>query len=343
MDTIIDKISYKDAGVDINLGNKVVKNISPLLYQYKNFYSRFAGGIKLPEVPNPILVSSCDGVGTKIKIAIMMEKYDTIGIDLVAMSVNDVATSLAKPIFFLDYISIGKLKENVVYDIVKGIKTGCDLSNCQLLGGETAEMPDFYNEGEFDLAGFAVGVANENLIPNTNNINAGDIIIGLHSNGLHSNGFSLCRKLFFDKLKYKITDYIEEFSSSLGQELLKPTTIYSSLISELSSQTTIKGLAHITGGGIIDNVPRTLPIGIEAVIETSSLPITPIFELIKNKSNLETIEMLNIFNMGIGMAMIVSENEVSNALALIKEKGFGASIIGYTQYIKDCQPCVRLI
>lgn len=336
------KITYKDAGVDIDKANKIVGKINPFLSAGSNL-SGFVGNFKLNGINNPVLVSSCDGVGTKLKIAIMMNKFDTIGIDLVAMSINDIATSCAKPLFFLDYISMGCLDEDTVFQLIKGINKGCYLSGCTLLGGETAEMPDIYANGDFDLAGFAVGAVQEDKIPNSKTIKADDVIVGIHSNGIHSNGFSLCRKLFFNMMNYSIDKYMPEFSGTLGEELLKPTLIYSNFVLNLSEKLQIKGLAHITGGGILENLPRVLPPHTEALIRTDAFPQMGVFEMIKHTSSLDNLEMFRVFNMGIGFAVVISSEDVDQVLKTSVECGFKASIIGSILSSECEKPCVRLI
>lgn len=309
---------YKDAGVDINLANQIIQEIKPLIS--KTYVPGILGGIggfgglfSLTEqrYKEPVLVSSTDGVGTKlkIKIAFALNKHDSVGIDLVAMCVNDIITCGAKPLFFLDYISMGKLSKERVIDLIKGIVKGCKIAGCALLGGETAEMPDFYPEGEYDLAGFAVGMVEKNKIVDGKEIKEGDLVIGLASNGLHSNGFSLVRKVLFESNKYKIEEKISPFKMSLGEELLVPTKIYVQPILHISEKYKILGIAHITGGGIIENIPRVLPEGVSIQIDQKSWPKPYIFSLIQKEGKISNEEMYRTFNMGIGMILIVSDNE----------------------------------
>lgn len=316
---------YKDAGVDITLANQIIQEIKPLISKTSipgvlGGIGGFGGLFSLTEqrYKEPVLVSSTDGVGTKLKIAFALNKHDSVGIDLVAMCVNDIITCGAKPLFFLDYISMGKLSKERVIDLIKGIVKGCKIAGCALLGGETAEMPDFYPEGEYDLAGFAVGMVEKNKIVDGKEIKEGDLVIGLASNGLHSNGFSLVRKVLFESNKYKIEDKISSFKRLLGEELLVPTKIYVQPILHISEKYKILGIAHITGGGIIENIPRVLPEGVSIQIDQKSWPKPYIFSLIQKEGKISNEEMYRTFNMGIGMILIVSDNE---ALKITEELG----------------------
>ncbi|MBC8500086.1 MAG: phosphoribosylformylglycinamidine cyclo-ligase, partial [Candidatus Atribacteria bacterium] len=257
-----------------------------------------------------------------------LNKHDTVGIDLVAMSVNDIITCGAKPLFFLDYISIGKLSEKVVVELVKGVTEGCKMADCALLGGETAEMPGFYAEGEYDLAGFAVGIVEKSKIIDGREIGDGDAVIGIASNGLHSNGFSLVRKVLFESKKYKISDKIPSFEKSLGEELLKPTRIYVSSILHLLEKYKILGIAHITGGGIVENIPRILPEGVSVRIDQESWPKPSIFTLIQKEGEISDEEMYRTFNMGIGMVLIVPQNDASKVINELKMIRYDSYIIG---------------
>jgi phosphoribosylformylglycinamidine cyclo-ligase len=299
------KLSYKSAGVDIDAGNKFVSNIKPFVKD--TFRKEVLGGIggfsslvKLPSgIKNPVLVSGTDGVGTKLKFAFMANKFDTVGIDLVAMCVNDIIVGGAEPLFFLDYFATGKLEVEKATEVVKGIADGCKQSGAALVGGETAEMPDFYPKGEFDLAGFAVGVVDEEKIIDGTNIKAGDVLIGIKSSGVHSNGFSLVRKIVFDKLGLKIDDIIPELNKTVAEVFLEPTTIYVKLIQQLLKKIKIKGMVHITGGGFYENIPRILPKGLGVEIN-GDLEIPLLFRWLKNSGDLEESEMFTTFNCGTG-------------------------------------------
>ncbi len=328
-------ITYKSAGVDVNEGQRAVKLMKEhvkstfnknVLTDLGSFGGLFSLDIK--EYKEPVLVSGTDGVGTKLKLAFMMDKHDTIGQDCVAMCVNDILCQGAKPLFFLDYIATGKLVGEKTAQIVGGIAEGCRLSQCALIGGETAEMPGLYNESEYDLAGFAVGIVDKSNIITGENIKPGDIILGLPSSGIHSNGYSLVRKLFFEILNMKSTDYIEELESTLGEELLKPTKIYTKPILDLIKNIKVKGIAHITGGGFYENIPRILAENIDAKIDTNAWEIPPVFRLMQEKGNISTEEMFSTFNMGIGMVVVVSKDDVQNSLEILKTQGENVKIIG---------------
>ncbi len=277
---------------------------------------------------HPVLVSGTDGVGTKLKIAFMADRHDTVGIDLVAMCVNDILTSGADPLFFLDYFATGKLKPEKAADVVRGITEGCMEAGCSLVGGETAEMPGFYERGEYDLSGFAVGVVDEDKIIDGSRIRPGDALLGIASNGLHSNGYSLVRKVFFDLKKMKVGKYVPELGRSLGEELLRPTTIYVKAFNALRKKIDIKGMAHITGGGIPGNLPRIFPRGLAAVVDGSSWPEQAIFPLIEKLGRVPHRDMRRTFNMGIGMIMAVEEKKQGRAIAILKKIGYDAYGIG---------------
>lgn len=302
-------VTYKKAGVNIDKANELVKRIKKIAPKIGGFSGLFPLDKKRYE--NPILASSTDGVGTKLKLAQLVNKHNTIGIDLVAMCVNDLLTCGAKPLFFLDYFATGKLNLKVTQKVIKGIVKGCSEADCILLGGETAEMPQFYKRGEYDLAGFAVGIVERDRVIDGSKIVPGDLIIGLPSSGLHSNGFSLVQKVFSRK---ELKD--------LNNELLKPTKIYVksilSFIGVSSFKNVIKGLVHITGGGFIDNIPRILPQGCQAVIYKNSWKIPKIFYLIQEKGKVQEKEMFHIFNMGIGMVLVVSKNNKLTILEKMK-------------------------
>lgn len=304
-------ITYKDAGVDVTRGYKAVE----LMKQYVNstfsknvlnglggFGAMYELDLKGENLKQPILISGTDGVGTKLKIAFEMDKHDTVGIDCVAMCVNDILCSGAKPLFFLDYIATGTLKPEKAADIVKGIADGCLQSGCSLVGGETAEMPGFYQDGEYDMAGFSVGVVDKEDIIDGKSIKAGNAIIGIASSGVHSNGFSLVRKVV------DLTKLDEKFGErTIGETLLEPTKIYVKSILELKKKFHLKGLAHITGGGFIENIPRAFPKTLAAEIQTGSWEVLPIFKYLQEKSGMDDKNMFNTFNMGIGMIVIVDD------------------------------------
>ena len=329
------RLTYKKAGVDIAEGDRFVDLISPVVK--KTFRPEVMTGIgsfsalfrlNTLKYKKPVLVSGTDGVGTKLKIAFMMDRHDTVGIDLVAMCVNDILTSGAEPLFFLDYFATGRLKPENAAEVVKGIVAGCKQAGCSLIGGETAEMPGFYSDGEYDLAGFAVGVVDRDKIISGSKIKKGDAIIGLASNGLHSNGYSLVRKLFFDVKKIGVNQHVPEFGSSLGEELLRPTRIYVKAFYALKDRVRIKGMAHITGGGITGNLPRIFPKGISAVIKKGSWPVPPIFHLIKKMGKVPDDEMRMTFNMGIGYIIVIPETEADKAISILKKTGYASFVIG---------------
>lgn len=327
--------SYKEAGVDISLANQIVKEIKPLISKTSipgvlGGIGGFGGLFSLAEhkYKEPVLVSGTDGVGTKLKLAFALDKHDTVGMDLVAMSVNDIITCGAKPLFFLDYISIGKLSEKVVVELVKGVAEGCKIAGCALLGGETAEMPGFYAGSEYDLAGFAVGVVEKSQIIDGREIQEGDSVIGIASNGLHSNGFSLVREVLFESKKYKMDDKLPFFEKPLGRELLRPTRIYVSPVLHLLEKYKILGIAHITGGGIVENIPRILPEEVSIRIDQESWPTPSIFTFIQKEGEISDGEMYRTFNMGIGMVLIVSPNDASKVIDELKMAEYNSYLIG---------------
>jgi phosphoribosylformylglycinamidine cyclo-ligase len=318
-------LTYKDAGVDIEAGERLVDRIRP--WAEKTSRPGVMGGVggfgalfsltdalQARPLHDPILVSSTDGVGTKLKIAQMMGKHDTVGIDLVAMSANDILTQGAQPLFFLDYLATSRLDLGVAEQIMKGIFEGCRQAGCALIGGETAEMPDFYAPGEYDLAGFIVGIADRAELIDGSRISPGDKIIALSSSGLHSNGFSLARKILFDLKGYEPERIIPELGTSLGEELLRPTRIYVKPFEELRERLPLKGLAHITGGGLPGNLPRILPDGCQAVLRLGSWEIPPIFPFLQREGGVAEEEMFRVFNMGIGIVMVLAESHVEEAL-----------------------------
>ena len=306
------KISYKDSGVDIDAGNSLVERIKPVVKETFNEnvvggIGSFAGAFRLPSgYKKPVLLSATDGVGTKLKLAIDSGKFDTVGIDLVAMCVNDLICNFGEPLFFLDYYATAKLDVDAASEVIKGIAAGCKEAECALIGGETAEMPGMYKEGDFDLAGFAVGIAEEDEL--NPKVKEGDILIALPSSGIHSNGFSLVRKLFFEKLKMKFDDEID--GKKLIDILLTPTRIYVKDFKKLKPF--VNALAHITGGGIVENLPRVLPEDLEAVVYKDKIKILPIFEFMSKY--VDEDEMFRTFNMGVGMILAVSSENVDNVL-----------------------------
>jgi phosphoribosylformylglycinamidine cyclo-ligase len=329
-------LTYKDSGVDVEGGNNFVKRIAPIvrstfskrvITDIGGFGALFSGAF--PEYSDPVLVSGTDGVGTKLKIAQMMGKHDSIGIDAVAMCVNDIVVSGAKPLFFLDYIACGSLIEDVMVDIVKGLAEGCRQADCSLVGGETAEHPNVMDPDDYDIAGFAVGVVDRKSIINGQGIANGDVIIGLPSSGIHSNGYSLVRKLFFDMKKYTVTTRINELGTDLGTTLLTPTKIYTRCIIDcLSAGIELKGLVHVTGGGFYENIPRILPERTAVKIDCSSFEMPPIFRIIQSEGKISSREMFTTFNMGIGMMVFVDRNYADRAMERLKQSGESPRIIG---------------
>jgi phosphoribosylformylglycinamidine cyclo-ligase len=325
--------AYKAAGVDIQAGNETVKRIKKHVQrtmrpEVLGNIGGFGGLFALKPYEEPVLVSATDGVGTKLLIAMMMDKHDTVGVDCVAMCVNDIIVQGAEPLFFLDYLATGRLLPEQAEKVVKGIADGCEQAGCALIGGETAEMPGMYSSGEYDIAGFAVGVAErKNLLPRKD-IQEGDVLIGLASSGLHSNGFSLVRKVLLQDQKHSLHEEIPLLGQTLGEELLTPTRIYVKTILTLLREFTIKGMAHITGGGFVENIPRVLPEGACAVIDRSSWEIPPIFSLIQKEGALDIEEMYQTFNMGIGMVLIIPEEEAKVVVQAAGQLGEKAWIIG---------------
>ena len=336
-------ITYKDAGVDVEGGNRFVKKIAPyvrstftknVLADIGGFGSLFAADFR--DMDEPVLVSGTDGVGTKLKIAQMMNKHDTIGIDAVAMCVNDIVTSGARPLFFLDYISCGKLREDILADVVKGIAEGCIQSGCSLVGGETAEHPGVMDADDYDIAGFVVGVVDRKKIINGENIKTGDKIIGLPSTGIHSNGYSLVRKLFFEKKKYTVTTQVPGLDDNLGNILLTPTKIYVKAIhSCLDGGIQIKGLVHITGGGFYENIPRILPPHTAVKIYRDSFPVPPVFKIIQEVGEIEAREMFTTFNMGIGMMLFIAKEHFQSLMEHLVNEGNSPYLIGEVTDYRD--------
>lgn len=328
-------LSYKDSGVDKEAGYKSVNLIKGML---KKTYipgvlsdiGGFSGLFQLDvkDYKEPVLVSGTDGVGTKLKIAFMMDKHNTIGQDCVAMCVNDIVCQGAKPLFFLDYIATGKLIPEKMASIVEGITNGCIQAGCTLIGGETAEMPGFYKKDEYDLAGFCVGIVDKSKIITGENIKEGDMLIGLPSSGIHSNGYSLVRKIVFEKEKMDIDRHIPELGKTIGEELLIPTRIYVPVVLDLIGKFNIKGISHITGGGFYENIPRMLPKGLTAHIDTSTIKVPVIFHLLQKWGNIEKKEMYSTFNMGVGMVLAVDKAELDSIANYLKDKKEDFYILG---------------
>lgn len=330
-----EKLTYSDSGVNIEEGAKAVDLMKG--YVKKTFTKNvlcdlggFGGLFQLDakEYEAPVLVSGTDGVGTKLKLAFMMDKHDTVGIDLVAMCVNDILCQGAKPLFFLDYVATGKLKAEKVANIVKGVSEGCIQAGCALIGGETAEMPGFYDAGEYDMAGFSVGIVDKNKIIDGSKIEDDNVIIGVASSGIHSNGYSLVRKLFFDKLGYGLDKYFAELGGTLGETLLSPTKIYVDSVMKVLKEYEVNGMCHITGGGFHENIPRIIPEGLGVEIDLESWYVLPIFELIQKYGNVDIDEMFKTFNMGIGYVFVVSKEDADDIVKLIEDTGEKAYKIG---------------
>ncbi|MGR6898013.1 phosphoribosylformylglycinamidine cyclo-ligase [Rummeliibacillus sp. BSL5] len=326
--------AYKQAGVDIEAGYESVERMKKhvartMRPEVMSGLGGFGGLFDLSTLglKEPVLVSGTDGVGTKLLLAMKMGRHDTIGIDCVAMCVNDIAVQGAQPLYFLDYIALGKAVPERIEDIVKGIAVGCEQAGCALIGGETAEMPGMYDADEYDVAGFAVGACEKSQLITGESIQPGDAIIGLASSGIHSNGFSLVRKVIEDM---PLDQYVEEIDGVLGEVLLTPTRIYVRAIQATVQEIDIKGMAHITGGGFVENLPRMLPAGVGAAVKLDTWKVHPIFSLLQKKGQISTHEMYQIFNMGIGMAVIVKGEDAERAVAHFKKSGEEAYIIGET-------------
>jgi phosphoribosylformylglycinamidine cyclo-ligase len=320
--------TYRDAGVDIDAGDEFVDRIKPLVRstfrpEVLTDLGGFGGlfGLQAGKYKEPVLVSGTDGVGTKLKIAFMMDKHDTVGIDLVAMCVNDIAVSGAEPLFFLDYFATGKLSVSKAHEVVAGIAEGCRQAGCALIGGETAEMPSFYPDGEYDLAGFAVGAVDRPKIIDGRHIVSGDAVIGLASSGLHSNGYSLARRVLFEQAKLTIASRLSELDGTIGDILLTPTRIYAKQILALAEHFPIKGIAHITGGGITENLPRVFPKGVRARVSRTAWSAPPIFDVMSRLGRVDREEMYRVFNMGIGLILVVPPDSVSGVLTRVTALG----------------------
>ncbi|MDE3119169.1 MAG: phosphoribosylformylglycinamidine cyclo-ligase [Nitrospirota bacterium] len=320
--------TYRQAGVDIEAGDEFVRRITPLVRttfrpEVMTDLGGFGGLFRFQaeKYKEPVLVSGTDGVGTKLKIAFLMDKHDTVGIDLVAMCVNDVAVSGAEPLFFLDYFATGKLAVAKAEAVVKGVAEGCRQAGCALIGGETAEMPSFYPEGEYDLAGFSVGVVDRPKIIDGRAIKPGDAVIGLASTGLHSNGYSLARRVLLEEGKLALASKPADLDRTLGEVLLAPTRIYAKQILALAAAFTIKGIAHITGGGLTENLPRVLPDGCMAQLKRGAWPVPPLFAMLAQMGKVEQGEMYRVFNMGIGLVLVVPVEQADQVIRLAGELG----------------------
>lgn len=328
--------SYKAAGVDVTAGYEGVRLMKADVERTRipgciSGIGGFGGlfQLDLGGMTEPVLVSGTDGVGTKLKVAMLLDKHDTIGIDAVAMCVNDIICCGAKPLYFLDYIAIGKNIPEKVAQIVKGVADGCVMAGCALVGGETAEHPGMMAEDEYDIAGYSTGIVDKSKIIDNSKIKAGDTVIGLASTGVHSNGFSLVRKVF-NINEQKVKSFVPELGMSLGEALLTPTKIYVKSVLDLISKVEVKGISHITGGGFYENLPRMLPDGIGAKIKKGSYPVPPIFDLLQKEGNIPEHDMYNTFNMGVGMAIVVDSSNAAKAVEILKENGENAFIIGET-------------
>ncbi len=336
--TEISSSKYSEAGVDIDKGNAFISRIKGMVTDTHtrgviNDIGGFSGLFAIGNAgyEDPVLIASTDGVGTKLTVAKLCKKHDTIGIDLVAMCVNDVIVNGAKPLFFLDYFASSSLDLDQATAVVKGIADGCKISKCALIGGETAEMPGLYQSGDYDLAGFVVGIGERNKIIDGSDIRVGNKIIGLAASGLHSNGFSLVRKIFFDDLELNVDDWVDELGCTVGQELLKPTRIYVESVLTVLRNYKVNGLIHNTGGGFYDNVPRILPDGCKAVLQKGSWEIPPVFDFLQTKGEIPEMEMYRTFNMGIGMMALVHDDQVEDVLQQFSALGETPFLIGEIQ------------
>lgn len=330
-----DKLTYKDAGVNIDAGNYSVKLIKDsvratyrpeVLGDLGGFGGLFA--LQAGKYKEPVLVSGTDGVGTKLKIAFLLGKHDTVGQDAVAMCVNDILVQGAEPLFFLDYLAVGKLDPEQVVSVVKGVANACKESGCALIGGETAEMAGFYPNGEYDIAGFSVGVVEKSKVITSARVQEGDVLLGLPSTGVHSNGFSLVRKIVFDRQGMKGDEYIEELGKTIGEELLTPTRLYPKVCLPLIEKFDLHGMVHVTGGGFYDNIPRALPDDLAVVIDDDAWEMPVIFQLLQKWGNVDWKEMYRTFNMGIGMILIVSQEEAEKVKAHLSGAGETVYTIG---------------
>jgi len=345
-----ERITYKDSGVDIDAGNTFVKMIKPLVKatsrpEVMADIGGFGGlfSLNASKYKNPVLVSGTDGVGTKLKLAFMADRHDTVGIDLVAMCVNDIVVQGAEPLFFLDYLATGRLDPAKAADIVKGISAGCVQAGCALIGGETAEMPGFYADGEYDIAGFTVGVVDRDNLIDGSSVTVGDKVIGLASSGLHSNGYSLARKVIFDRMGLSIDSIMPETGLTVADELLKPTRIYVKSVLNLLRDFTINGIAHITGGGLLENIPRVLPKGCKTVINKESWKVGDIFNILMKAGNIEESEMFRTLNCGIGMVLIVPEAQTEDIMIRLSGLNETAFVIGEIAKCEEGAEAVEMV
>ncbi|MEW6522258.1 MAG: phosphoribosylformylglycinamidine cyclo-ligase [Bacillota bacterium] len=327
-------MKYRDAGVDIDGAQKTVKKLQAVTRA--TFRPGVLGDIggfgAFFQVPagyrEPVMVAGADGVGTKLMVAFVLDKHDTVGIDCVAMNADDVAVSGAEPLFFLDYLAVGKLDSRRVEEIVSGVAEGCRRAGCALIGGETAQMPGIYQDDHYDLAGFCVGVVERSRIIDGSGIRPGDALVALGSSGLHSNGYSLVRRVLLDSGHFAATDYVDDLGRTLGEELLEPTRIYALDLLELGREVPLLGVAHITGGGITENLPRVLPPGSSALVDRSTWQVPPVFDLIARVGQVETGEMYRVFNMGVGMILVVPPGAADRCVALAARRGLSAWKLG---------------
>ncbi|MGD9343576.1 MAG: phosphoribosylformylglycinamidine cyclo-ligase [Desulfuromonadales bacterium] len=343
------RMTYKGAGVDIEAGNRFVDMIKPLVKstsrpEVLTDIGGFGGLFSLnkDKYQSPVLVSSTDGVGTKLKLAFQLDRHNTVGIDLVAMCVNDIIVQGAEPLFFLDYLATGMLAPEKAAEIVEGIAEGCRQAGCALVGGETAELPGFYQDGEYDLAGFTVGVVDRDAIIDGSSIQVGEILIGIASNGLHSNGYSLARRIVEERLEKGLETILPALGEPLVEALLRPTRIYVKSILNLLRDFTIQGMAHITGGGLLENVPRVLPRHCKAVIHKDSWPKPPLFEFLREAGNLEERELYRTFNYGIGMVLVVRKGDVDDIMSRLHGLNEQAYVIGEIAACDDTSEQVEL-
>lgn len=342
----LDQLSYRDAGVNIDAGNLLVEKIKP--FAQRTWRPEILAGIggfgALFEVPqkyrNPVLVSGTDGVGTKLKLAFQFNQHDSVGIDLVAMSVNDILVQGAEPLFFLDYFACGRLDVDTAVRVVQSIAAGCEQAGCALIGGETAEMPGMYPEGEYDLAGFAVGVVEKDNIINGSSITENDVILGITSNGVHSNGFSLIRKIIE---KHSIDLNTKFGDGTLIEAIMAPTRIYVKPVLELIRRLPVKGIAHITGGGLLENIPRILPMGTMAYVHKESWKIPPLFHWLQQQGNIADEEMFRVFNCGIGMVLVVALEHADEAIAVLHTNGETVWQIGHIKQRYANEPAILII
>ncbi|MFZ2088220.1 MAG: phosphoribosylformylglycinamidine cyclo-ligase [Desulfobaccales bacterium] len=342
--------SYKNAGVDIDKADAFIQTIRPLVKAtHRTGVIGEIGGfgglfhLDVEKYRNPVLVSATDGVGTKIKIAVLMDRHHTIGIDLVAMCVNDIITCGATPLFFLDYLAMGQLNPETAIEIIEGITNGCRQARCSLIGGETAEMPGMYQPGDYDLAGFVVGVVEREHLVDGSDIAVGHCLIGVASNGLHANGFSLVRKVLLEQERYAITDEFPVLEDNLGEELLKPTRIYVDTVLNLLRDFSLSGICHITGGGLNDNLPRILPRSCQAVVKLNSWSAPPIFQILQEKGNIPQAEMLRTFNNGIGLVLAIPAEQKNDVLLRLQGLHEEAYVIGDIVERKNAAPPVVFV